>query len=94
MLLHPTAPPAPVPPAPPLPNGTFWTLPPLNANFVWLLGISHAGYLGYKAASKPAARAQHRTPPPSRRNRRRSRAAGRAVQPCASRGRDCGACRR
>lgn len=56
MLLHPTAPPAAVPPAPPLPNGTFWTLPPLNANFVWLLGISHAGYLGYKAASKPAAR--------------------------------------
>lgn len=43
----------PVPPVPPLPAGTFWTLPPLNANFVWLLGISHAGYLSYKAASKP-----------------------------------------
>jgi len=25
-------------------------LPPLDSNFVWLLGISHAGYLAYKAA--------------------------------------------
>lgn len=25
-------------------------LPPLEPNFVWLLGISHAGYLAYKAA--------------------------------------------
>lgn len=26
------------------------SLPPLTANFVWLLGISHASYLAYKAA--------------------------------------------
>jgi hypothetical protein len=30
-------------------------LPPLSENFVWLLGISHAGYLAYKAVPHPAA---------------------------------------
>jgi hypothetical protein len=29
-------------------------LPPLGENFVWLLGISHAGYLAYKAVPHPA----------------------------------------
>lgn len=35
--------------------GSFWTFPALDPKFVWLLGISHAGYLTYKAAPKPAA---------------------------------------
>jgi hypothetical protein len=35
--------------------GPFGTFPALDPKFVWLLGISHAGYLTYKAAPKPAA---------------------------------------
>lgn len=31
----------------------FRSFPPLDQKFVWLLGISHAGYLTYKAAPKP-----------------------------------------
>lgn len=31
------------------------SLPGLNQNFLWLLGISHAGYLVYKAVPHPAA---------------------------------------
>ena len=30
------------------------TLPVFNANLTWLIGISHAGYLAYKAAPHPA----------------------------------------
>jgi len=44
--------PAPGPGPAPQP-GTIWTLPPIDEKFIWLLGISHAGYLGYKAASLP-----------------------------------------
>ena len=33
----------------------FSAFPPLDPKFIWLLGISHAGYLTYKAAPKPAA---------------------------------------
>jgi len=36
-------------------TGLFDTFPALDPKFVWLLGISHAGYLTYKAAPKPAA---------------------------------------
>jgi hypothetical protein len=36
-------------------TGAFGTFPALDPKFVWLLGISHAGYLTYKAAPKPAA---------------------------------------
>jgi hypothetical protein len=36
-------------------EGSFRTFPALDPKFVWLLGISHAGYLTYKAAPKPAA---------------------------------------
>ncbi|HEV7660610.1 MAG TPA: hypothetical protein VGO55_12285 [Allosphingosinicella sp.] len=36
-------------------GGSFWSFPALDPKFVWLLGISHAGYLTYKAAPKPAA---------------------------------------
>jgi hypothetical protein len=32
------------------PKGLFSTLPVLSDNFVWLLGVSHAGYLLYKSA--------------------------------------------
>ena len=35
--------------------GPFASFPALDPKFVWLLGISHAGYLTYKAAPKPAA---------------------------------------
>lgn len=31
----------------------FGAFPPLSEGFIWLLGISHAGYLTYKAAAKP-----------------------------------------
>jgi len=34
--------------------GPIGALPPLGENFVWLLGISHAGYLAYKAVPHPA----------------------------------------
>ena len=52
MLMDPWPPSTPLPAPPnPVPLGdTFWTLPPLDQNFIWLLGISHAGYLTYKAA--------------------------------------------
>jgi hypothetical protein len=36
-------------------TGLFDGFPALDPKFVWLLGISHAGYLTYKAAPKPAA---------------------------------------
>jgi hypothetical protein len=38
-------------------GGAIRELPPLDDNFVWLLGISHAGYLVYKAVPHPSARA-------------------------------------
>ena len=41
------------------------SLPALDDKSVWLLGISHAGYLSYKAASKPTgSSATPATPPP------------------------------
>lgn len=51
---------------------TVW-LPGLDSNFIWLLGISHAGYLAYKAAphgrptpepANPAATPKAKSPPP------------------------------
>jgi hypothetical protein len=36
-------------------GGRFEKFPEVDPKFVWLLGISHAGYLTYKAAPKPAA---------------------------------------
>lgn len=33
----------------------FSTFPPLSEQIVWLIGISHAGYIAYKAAPKPPA---------------------------------------
>ena len=35
--------------------GAITAMPPLDENFIWLLGISHAGYLAYKAVPHPAA---------------------------------------
>ncbi len=35
-----------------LKGGTFSDMPNIDATFVWLLGISHAAYLGYKATPK------------------------------------------
>jgi hypothetical protein len=35
--------------------GPITALPPIGENFVWLMGISHAGYLAYKAVPHPAA---------------------------------------
>ena len=35
------------------PRALFSTFPPLDPKFIWLLGISHAGYLTYKAVPKP-----------------------------------------
>lgn len=32
------------------PGGTSASLPPISEGFIWLLGISHASYLAYKAA--------------------------------------------
>ena len=40
-----------------LKGGAIEALPPLDENFVWLLGVSHAGYLAYKAVPHPSARA-------------------------------------
>ena len=37
------------------PGQLFTAFPDMDDKIVWLLGISHAGYLSYKAASKPAA---------------------------------------
>jgi hypothetical protein len=38
-----------------LPADTRFTqFPPLDPKFIWLLGISHAGYLTYKAAPSPS----------------------------------------
>jgi hypothetical protein len=47
----------------------FGAFPSLSEGFIWLLGISHAGYLTYKAAAKPqtqpaAPNADPATPPP------------------------------
>lgn len=50
-------------------QGTAVWLPGLDSNFIWLLGISHAGYLAYKAAPhgrpapEPANPAAGGTPP-------------------------------
>jgi len=38
-------------------GGKIEALPPLDQNFVWLLGVSHAGYLAYKAVPHPSANA-------------------------------------
>ena len=37
------------------PEGLFAAFPKLSDNVVWLLGVSHAGYLAYKAVPHPAA---------------------------------------
>jgi hypothetical protein len=37
------------------PDARFTQFPPLDPKFIWLLGISHAGYLTYKAAPRPSA---------------------------------------
>ena len=31
-------------------HSTIGALPPLDQSFIWLMGVSHAGYLAYKAA--------------------------------------------
>jgi hypothetical protein len=35
------------------PGGASASLPPISEEFIWLLGISHASYLAYKAAPQP-----------------------------------------